>query len=213
MSLICAFRSSWQIHRDLQDLADKQETKDRAKQDPTCGFIHAVKHEIVDATPYPSLHNSGLAASIEEECREWVEKQVAGVTVEALNDDECYRRTVTRVCGLKRLALGKILAWLEDPSLMCRMLDVYTVGMSLQEAGRHASGRLMRELAEAKTAARQEGQVMARVQELATKLCQIQGLVVQSATEIVDVATGTTMLMEQAVYVIERVLCVGCAGT
>ena len=170
--------------------------------------------EIVDATPYPSLHNSGLAASIEKECREWVEKEVAGVAVEALNEDECYRRTVTRVCDLKRLALGKVRAWLEDPSLMCEMLDVYEgAGMSLQEAGRHASGRLMRELAEAKTAARQEGQVMARVQELATKLCLIQGLVVQSATEVVDVATGTTMLMEQAVYVIERVLCVGCAGT
>ena len=107
-----------EIRRDLAALAEQPRAGQRAAQDFVCSWVSAMLSKVVDKpTPYSSLHNSGLVAAIEKQCTEWVQCEIEAREPAWFNEDESYRRAVAQACDLKRLALGKLEAWLEDRSV------------------------------------------------------------------------------------------------
>jgi hypothetical protein len=163
-------------------------------------------------TREPSLHNAGLIPSILQQCREWKELAIESREPAAFNDDALYRRVVTEACELKRLAVNMVEVWLDDPGLLLKELKK----MTLVEANRHAIGRWGRALRETKAAlqnampllsvatwwpAASSWQVAPKQAQdtlVAMRLCRMQGLLVDTADEVLDGSSGETMLMQQA---------------
>ena len=130
----------------------------------------------------------------------------------AFNDDALYRRVVTEACELKRLAVNMVEVWLDDPGLLLKELKK----MTLVEANRHAIGRWGRALRETKAAlqnampllsvatwwpAASSWQVAPKQAQdtlVAMRLCRMQGLLVDTADEVLDGSSAETMLMQQA---------------
>ena len=130
----------------------------------------------------------------------------------AFNDDALYRRVDAEACELKRLAVNMVEAWLEDPNLLMDAVK----HMTLAEADGHVVGRWGRALLEAKAAvqnapplpsvatwwpaarSRQVALKQAQVTSVAMRLCRMQGLLVDTADEVLDESSGETMLMRQA---------------
>jgi len=201
----------WQIQRDLAALAAEDRVAQRAKGDWACRFEKAELNKVV-SDPEPSLHNAGLIPSILQQCREWKKRAIESPEPAAFNDDALYRRVVAEACELKRLAVNMVEAWLEDPNLL--MFAVKR--MTLVEADRHVVGRWGRALREAKAAvqnapplpsvatwwpaarSRQVALKRAQVTSVAMRLCRMQGLLVDTADEVLDESSGETMLMRQA---------------
>ena len=198
-----------EIHRDLEALSKEERVARRAEGDAWCTFEDGKEDTTVaEPTREPSLHNAGLLPAIERECREWMERAIASRDLAIFNADEHYQRVVREASELKRLALNKVLIWLEDPNVNARAVKA----MTLAEADRHAIGRWARALREAKDAVRNalplpsvatwwpeaRSQLAVHVSAAAMRVCRNQGLVVAAAHEVLDESSGETMLMRQA---------------
>ena len=184
----------------------------RAKGDWTCSFREAKHAKVPGLTRRPSLHNAGIIPSILQKCREWKERAIESPEPAAFNDDALYRRVVAEACELKRLAVNMVEVWLDDPGLLLKNVTK----MTLAEADRHAVGRWGRALREAKVAlqnvmplpsvatwwpaarSRQVALKQAQVTLVAMRLCRMQGLLVDTADEVLDGSSAETMLMQQA---------------
>jgi hypothetical protein len=196
----------------LVALSAEDRVAQRAKGDWACDPRGAKRAKVPDRTLYPSLHNAGLIPWILQQCRKWKERAIESREPAAFNDDALYRRVVAEACELKRLAVNMVEVWLDDPGLL-----LYTVKrMTLAEADRHAVGRWGRALREAKAAlqnapplpsvatwwpaacSRQVALKQAHVTLVAMRLCRMQGLLVDTADEVLDGSSGETMLMQQA---------------
>ena len=192
-----------EILRDLGALSRDDRVVQRAKVDVSCAkdwhkhILHSEDNLVVgDHTREPSLHNSGMIPEIMNECRRWVEQAIESREPAAFNDDVLYQRQVKEACDLKRLAVGKVEAWLNDPCV----LALHMRSIPLRAADRHACGMLRRELEEAKADARagRPDCTGSRCREAALRLCRQYGLVVLSAVENIDEGNRETMLMRQA---------------
>ena len=198
--VLCARGAASQISRDLDSLATSDLAIQRAKLDQSCTPAAAQQFQI-HPTDEPSLHNVGLVPAIEAECRTWVTRTIERSEPADFHDDEHYRRMIKETCELPRLALGKVQIWLEDSA----SLAWHIKRMTLTEADRHACGIWTRRL---HGAASTQAKGLHLLEECgvaaALHMCRMQGLVVSSPTEVIDAASGETMLMRQAV-------CVSCA--
>lgn len=140
-----------EIHRDLTALEDDEDIKQRASNDVTCrgpvegGSFHS-HSMIINPTPAPSLHNTGMVPAILRQCSEWADVALKSRDAEWFNDDHCYRRAIHEACELKRLALGQVEAWLEDS----RLYGAWVRDWTMDRADRHVSGERWRMLEETK---------------------------------------------------------------
>ena len=196
--LAMARHAQLEILRDLGALSRHDRVVQRAKVDVTCAKDWHSEDSLVvgDHTREPSLHNSGMIPEIMNECRRWVEQAIESREPAAFNDDVLYQRLVKEACDLKRLAVGKVEAWLNDPCV----LAIQMRSIPLRAADRHACGMWRRELEEAKADARagRPDCTGSRCREAALRLCRQYGLVVLSAVENIDEGNRETMLMRQA---------------
>jgi len=197
----------------LEALSREDRVAQRAKGDWNCNFtVCELDAEVPDLTHEPSLHNACLIPSILQQCREWKELAIESPEPAVLNDDVLYLLVVAEACELKRLAVNKVEAWLEDSNLLVSAVK----SMTLSEADQHVVCRWGRELLEAKTSvqndpplpsvvtwcpaarSKQVALKQAQVTSVAMRLCRMQGLLVSSVDEVLDESSGETMLMRQA---------------
>jgi len=193
-----------EIHRDVDALMLDPWVGERAKTDNWCTKDHWAK-DIKDAagnertpTDENSLHNSGMVEGIKKECAAWVTAVLAHDAA-WFNVDANYKSVMAEAIDLRRLAVGKILLWRDDPLANARAVKQLTLRAADQQARRRKltllqAAKVVRAyMASPSVVTWWRAPRNGDVEMHAGELCADEGLIVAA----VDDTCGETPLMRQ----------------
>ena len=200
--------STAEIHHDFDALLLNLRVAERAKSDSHCNKINAVKQDasgnMRTLTDENSLHNSGMVEVIKVECAAWV-TAVRVHNATRFNVDANHKSVMAVAIDLRRLAVGKILLWRDDPGANTATVNSLTLRAVDQKAWSRKQVALQAaKVARAHTARARTGRPSVvtwwcaprndSVKTYAQQLCADQGLLVAA----VDDTCGETPLIRRA---------------